>query len=127
MDKDAKASLAKEMKGKDNNLEGIESRSSKRTHHTNMTGKTGMTSNCCITTNKFALDFSQQKKDLNVERKRTAAFEQRLREMKSALSTGGFSMPLQPNDMSLPKANSSAFLVFLQKRISLSHRNSIPS
>jgi hypothetical protein len=37
--KDAKASLAKEMKGKDYNLEGIESRSSKQTHCTNMTGK----------------------------------------------------------------------------------------
>jgi hypothetical protein len=41
---DAKASLAKEMKGKDYNLEGVDSRSSKRTHRTNMTGKTGMTS-----------------------------------------------------------------------------------
>ena len=41
---DAKASLAKEMKGKDYNLEGVNSCSSKRTHHTNMTGKTGMTS-----------------------------------------------------------------------------------
>ena len=41
---DAKASLAKEMKGKDYDLEGVDSRSSKRTHRTNMTGKTGMTS-----------------------------------------------------------------------------------
>ncbi len=32
LDKDAKTSLAKEMKGKDCNLEGIESCSSKRTH-----------------------------------------------------------------------------------------------
>ncbi len=37
LDKDSKASLAKEMKGKDYNLEGIKSRSSKRTHRTNMT------------------------------------------------------------------------------------------
>jgi hypothetical protein len=43
IDKDAKASLQKEMKGKDYNLEGVGSRLSKRTHHTNMTGKTGMT------------------------------------------------------------------------------------
>ncbi len=41
---DAKASLAKEMKGKDYDLEGFDSCSSKRTHCTNMTGKTGMTS-----------------------------------------------------------------------------------
>ena len=41
---DAKASLAKEMKGKDYDLEGVDSRSSKRTHCTNMTSKTGMTS-----------------------------------------------------------------------------------
>jgi hypothetical protein len=32
--KDAKASLEKEMKGKDYDLEGVDSRSSKRTHHT---------------------------------------------------------------------------------------------
>jgi hypothetical protein len=44
MDKDAKAYLEKEMKGKDYYLEGANSRSSKRAHHTNMTGKTGMTS-----------------------------------------------------------------------------------
>jgi hypothetical protein len=44
LDKDSKASLAKEMKGKDYNLEGIESRSSKQIHRTNMTEKTGMTS-----------------------------------------------------------------------------------
>ena len=88
LDTDAKASLAKEMKGKDYDLEGIESRSSKRTHRTNMTGKTGMTSNRSVTTKKYALHFSQQKKDLNEERKKTAALEQRLREMESALSTG---------------------------------------
>jgi hypothetical protein len=40
LDKDAKASLAKEMKGKDYNLEDIDSRSSKQTHCcTNMMGK----------------------------------------------------------------------------------------
>jgi hypothetical protein len=40
---DAKASLAKEMKGKDYDLEGVDSHSSKQTHPTNMTGNTGMT------------------------------------------------------------------------------------
>jgi hypothetical protein len=50
LDKDAKASLAKEMKGKDYDLEGIGSRSSKQTHRTNMTGKIGMTSNRSVTT-----------------------------------------------------------------------------
>jgi hypothetical protein len=41
---DAKASFKKEMKGKDYDLEGVNSRSSKRTYCTNITGKTGMTS-----------------------------------------------------------------------------------
>jgi hypothetical protein len=59
---DAKASLAKEMKGKDYDLEGVDSRSSKRTHHTNMTGKTGMTSTRSVTTKKYAMDSSQNKK-----------------------------------------------------------------
>jgi hypothetical protein len=44
IDKDAKESLAKEMKEKDYNLEGVDSRSSKRTHRTDMTGRTGATS-----------------------------------------------------------------------------------
>jgi hypothetical protein len=43
LDKDAKASLAKEMNGKDYDLEGIKSCLSKQTHRTNMTGKTVMT------------------------------------------------------------------------------------
>jgi hypothetical protein len=88
LDKDAKASLAKEMKGKDYDLEGIKSQSSKQIHCTNMTGKIGMTSNRFVATKKFALNFSQQKKDLNAERKKTAALEQPLREMESALSAG---------------------------------------
>ncbi len=40
LDKDAKASVAKEMKGKDYDLEGIKSSLSKQTHCTNMMGKT---------------------------------------------------------------------------------------
>ncbi len=85
LDKDAKASLAKEMKGKDYDLEGIESRSIKQTHRTNMTGKTGMTSNRSVTTKKFAMDFSQQKRDLHAEQKKTVALEQHLNDMESAL------------------------------------------
>jgi hypothetical protein len=44
LDKDANASLAKEMKEKDYGVEGVDLRSSKQAHCTNMTGKTGMTS-----------------------------------------------------------------------------------
>jgi hypothetical protein len=58
---DAKESLAKEMKGKDYDIEGVNSRSSKCTHQTNMTGKTGCTSTRSVTTKKFAMDFKQQK------------------------------------------------------------------
>jgi hypothetical protein len=93
LDKDAMASLAKEMKGKDYNLEGIKSRSSKQTHRTNMTIKTGMTLNQSVTTKKFALDFSQQKRDLNAEQKTTAALEQRLKDLESALTAGIISTP----------------------------------
>jgi hypothetical protein len=45
-----------------------------------MTGKTGMTSTQSVTTKKFAMDFSQQKRDLNAEQKKTAAPEQCLKE-----------------------------------------------
>ncbi len=76
------------MKGKDYDLEGVNSRSSKRTHRTNMTGKTGMTLTWSVTTKKFAMDFSQNKKDLNAEWKKTALLEQRLREMEYAMAAG---------------------------------------
>jgi hypothetical protein len=69
LDKDAKTSLAKEIKGKDYDLEGIESRSSKQTHRTNMTGKTGMTSNRSITMKKFAL--------ISVSKRRISAWSKR--------------------------------------------------
>jgi hypothetical protein len=107
------------MKGKDYDLEGIESRSSKRTHRTNMTGKTGMTSNPSVTTKKYALHFSQQKKDLN-ERKKTAALEQRLREMESALSTG--IPPFLPHSVPLPLTSKSVRISdhFTQSDITLS-------
>ena len=58
---DAKASLAKEMKEKDYDIEGVDSRSRKRTHQTNMNGKTGSTLTCSVTTKKFAMNFKQQK------------------------------------------------------------------
>jgi hypothetical protein len=85
---DAKASLAKGMKGKDYDLEGVDSRSSKRTHCTNMTGKIGMMSTRSVTTKKYAMDFSQNKKDLNAEWKKTTILEQRLKEMELALAAG---------------------------------------
>jgi hypothetical protein len=59
-----------------------------------MTGKTGMTSTQSVTTKKFAMDFSQIKKDLNAERKRTAILEQRLREMESAMAARMTPKPL---------------------------------
>jgi hypothetical protein len=45
-----------------------------------------MTSTQSITAKIFAMDFSQQKRDLNVEQKKSAALEQRLKEMESALT-----------------------------------------
>jgi hypothetical protein len=91
IDKNAKESLAKEMKEKDYDLEGVDSRSSKRTHRTDMTGRTGATSARSVTTKKYAINFKQQKTDLNAERKKNALLEQRLREMEAALATGGIS------------------------------------
>ncbi len=67
--KNAKESLAKEIKEKNYDLEGVDSRSIKQTHRTNMTGKTGATSTCSVTTKKYAIHFKQQKTDLNMERK----------------------------------------------------------
>ncbi len=64
----AKAALEKEMKEKDYDIEGVDSRSSKGTHQTNMTGKTGCTLTHSVTTKKFAMNFKQQKTDLNAER-----------------------------------------------------------
>jgi len=69
LDKDAKASLAKEMKVKDKNIEGIKSRSSKQTHHTNMMLKTGMTSTWSVTMKKFAF-ISVSKKRTLMQRER---------------------------------------------------------
>jgi hypothetical protein len=51
-----------------------------------MTGKTGMSLTQSNSTKKFAMDFSQQKRDLNAKQKKTAALEQRLKNMESALT-----------------------------------------
>jgi hypothetical protein len=53
-----------------------------------MTGKTGCTSMRSVTTKKFAMNFKQQKTDLNAERKKNAHLEQHLREMEAALAAG---------------------------------------
>ncbi len=85
---DAKASLAKEMKEKDNDIEGVDSQSSKCTHQANMTGKMGCTLTRLVTAKKFAINFKQQKSDLNAERKKNAQLEQWLCKMEAALATG---------------------------------------
>ena len=88
------SSLAKELKGKNYDLEGVNSHSSKQTHRTNMNWKTDMTSTRSVTTKKFAMDFSQNKKDLNAEQKKTALLKQRLREIESILAAGVIPKPL---------------------------------
>ncbi len=56
----AKAALEKEMKEKNYDIEGVDLQSSKRTHQTNMTGKTGCTSTHSVTTKKIAMNFKQR-------------------------------------------------------------------
>jgi hypothetical protein len=53
-----------------------------------MTGKTGCTLTRSVTTKKFAMNFRQQKTDLNAERKKNAHLEQHLRKMEAALAAG---------------------------------------
>ncbi len=91
IDKNAKESLAKKMKEKNYNLEGVDSRLSKQTHRSDMTGKTGATSTCSVTTKKYAMNFKQQKTNLNAERKKNTLLEQRLWELEAALAMGGIS------------------------------------
>jgi hypothetical protein len=86
-----------------------------------------MTSNQSVTTEKFALNFSQQKKDLNAERKKTAALEQCLREMESALSAGILPMLPQPGGTMPP--HSKSVLIFghsTQTDITLSQKFDSP-
>ena len=52
-----------------------------------------MTSTQSLTTKKFSMDFSQQKRDLNAEQKKIAALEQCLKEMESALTAGKIPPP----------------------------------
>jgi hypothetical protein len=53
-----------------------------------------MTLNQSITMKKVAMDFIQQKRDLNAEQKKTIALEQHLKEMESALTAGKIPTPL---------------------------------
>jgi hypothetical protein len=53
-----------------------------------MTGKTGCTLTRSVTTKKIAMNFKQQKTDLNAERKKNAHLEQRLHKMEAALAAG---------------------------------------
>ncbi len=53
-----------------------------------------MTLTQSVTMKKFAMDFSQQERDLNAEQKKTAALEQCLKEMESALTAGKIPTPL---------------------------------
>jgi hypothetical protein len=99
LDVDAKESLAKEMKEKDYDLEGIALCSSKKTHRENMTGKTGMTLACSVTNKKFAIPFKQQKTNVRAERKQTALLEQRLWEMEAALAAGTIPIPPSPSNL----------------------------
>jgi hypothetical protein len=118
LDKDAKESLEKEMKEKDYDLEGVDSRSSKRTHRTDMTGRAGATSARSVTTKKYAMNFKQQKTDLNAEKKKNALLEQRLREMEAALATGGISSTLNKTP-SIPNGDSARNAVTPKETITI--------
>jgi hypothetical protein len=95
IDMHAKESLAKEMKEKNYNLEGVDSRSSKQMHRMNMTEKTGAASTCLVTTKKYTMNFKQQKTTLNEERKKNTLLEQQVWEMEAALATEGISSTLK--------------------------------
>ncbi len=66
-----------------------------------MMGKTGMTSTQSVITKKFAMDFSQQQRVLNAEQTKTAALEERLKEMESALTAGKIPTPPHTEHSSL--------------------------
>jgi hypothetical protein len=103
--------LEKEMKEKDYDIEGVDLRSSKRTHRTNMTGKTGCTLTRSVTTKKIALNFKQQKTDLNAERKKNAQLEQRLCKMEAALAAGYICKPPTTIKPTYPNANKTVSMV----------------
>ncbi len=81
-----------------------------------------MTLTQSVTAKKFAMDFSQQKRDFNAEQKKTAALEQCLKEMESALTHHHI-----PNTLPSYKLKLSAFLFPPQLAMSLPHRNFISS
>jgi len=82
-----------------------------------MTGKTGATSACSVTT-KIYMNFKQQKTDLNAERKKNALLEQRLREMEAVLATGGISSA--PKGIrSIPTADSAFTAATPEKTITI--------
>jgi hypothetical protein len=70
-----------------------------------MTGKMGCTLTRSVTTKKFAMNFKQQKTDLNAERKKNAELEQRLCEMEAALAAGYICKPPPTIKPTHPNAN----------------------
>ena len=82
-----------------------------------------MTPTQSITTNKFAMDFGQQKRDLNAEQKKTAALEQCLKEMESALTAR--KIPTPPHTKHSALSQTKTFPPQLASP--LLHRNLIPS
>ncbi len=101
----AKAALEKEMKEKDYDIKGVHLQSSKHTHQTNMTGKTRCTLTRSVTTKKIAMNFKQQKTDLNAERKKNAQLEQCLRKMEAALAAWYIRKPPPTIKPTYPNAN----------------------
>ncbi len=91
---DATASLDKEMRGKDYDLEGVNSRSSKINPSNKYNWKDMHDFYLICHHKKIAIDFSQDKKDLIAECKKTALLELRLREMESALAARTTPKPL---------------------------------
>jgi len=83
-----------------------------------MTGRTGATSARLVTTKKYAMNFKQQKTDLNAERKKNALLEQRLWEMEAALATGGISSALNKIP-SIPTMDSASNVATPKKTITI--------
>ena len=83
-----------------------------------MTGRTGATSARSVTTKKYAMNFKQQKTDLNTERKKNALLEQQLWEMEAALATGGISSTPK-RIRSIPTVDSATSAYTLEKTITI--------
>ena len=82
-----------------------------------MTGRTGATSARSVTTKKYAMNFKQQKTNLNAERKKNALLEQRLQEMEAALATGGISSTL--NKIPSPTVDNASNVATPKKTITI--------